>query len=590
MLSFNKLLEINNHTENIINLLKDHPVLNIVSGGASGKSTVLPVNISKTNNVFVAVSDPSSFPSQPNINYVSKQDIIDRMSEVIRKTGCLDVDLSGILIIDEADSGSLDDFMIMILWRYCAERGGKVPKLIMLSKTPVDKWYGILFDITTYYVPTIDRNIEIRYSEDDLMELIYNIHTSSAKGDMLLFVSDKSDIPLMTKHIDDLLIPNLDIIGLNNIHEITKGRKLIITDRSGETQSLNNNIGIVIDLMMDKTTDRSLTGGLRHTTKYITKEQADVRANRGTLDNTLVYRMINPTIYLTLDNHRIPEIYKVPLHLTMLDLYEKKLNPFDILNMFPESSLKYNYGLMLNLGVIDMKNRVTEIGKFAKMVPLGLRNAVALYRYIKNSNDIYSAIIILTMIDSIKDTYFQYPLREDDTTHIEQTYDTLFRYKEYFLPFEGRSDVETYGNIWNIMLEEIGPEYGMKDWCENNYINHSIMSEVSSVSNNIINLFNDRNIMVEEGTFDVLGVMETLGPILADIYKDRQYNIDHTTEIKIRYMDNDLNYYKMDSQYCVNSIDRDRPETVYGLITSTIRSEYSSDFNTIICSLVILSR
>jgi len=274
----------------------------------------------------------------------------------------------------------------------------------------------------------------------------------------------------------------------------------------------------------------------------------------------------------------------------MLELIENRINPYDVLSIFPKKELDHNYNLMLKLGVIDVTGNVTKLGKFTKEIPLGLRNSVSLFRWLKLGYHPYPAIVLLSMVDSFGKSYFVYPLREKSLSHAEYNLELLEHHKRHFSPFEGRSDVHTYSNIWNIMMDEVGgpnvPSSDIIDWCEDNAIRYKNISEVMVVVNNINNIINPDN---TEGPFDTDNTLELLGPILSEVYSDKVFKYDPSGGVRVRYTDNDKKYYKIDSQNSINSIERELPETIYGLITSTISSKYGPDFNLISCSLVLSS-
>ena len=309
---------------------------------------------------------------------------------------------------------------------------------------------------------------------------------------------------------------------------------------------------------------------------------------------------MSPDKYDNLSNYELPEIYSKPLYHTMLEILEHGIDPFNILTMFKYEEIQYNYNLLIRMGVINSLGKITQIGKFIKRIPMGIRNAVALYKWLETGQPVYPGLVLLTMIDSFG-SYFVYPLKKEQS-HAEYMMELLNHRKKYYNPLEGKSDIHTYSNIWNIMLDEIDLssdfssisfERSIDEWSKNNFINSEILLEVNTVVNGILKILQE--VVKEErnydiGSFDTDNTVSLIGPIIADIYSDRMFKIFDNKSVRIRYFDplnQDGKFYKIDSQQSINNIERNVPEIVYGLITSTISSNYSSDFHLISCSLVL---
>lgn len=588
------------HVQNILITISQNPVTNVIAPAGMGKTTILPTLISQYNNrIMVVVSNNTIAKSlnqsfgNDNLVYISQKDIKENMYDIIRKRGCNDLDYTDILMIDEADSGSLDQSIIMLLWRYCAENRAKVPRFLLVSSSPIKLNY---FDINYYSIDNHQtRTIEyipIRNNiNENLIDLIYNVYTSSIEGNILVFTSDPDTADNIAESLHQMEFKNAHIINIHsqtkdfsNFYQKDNTKKIIITDHLAETSLGVKNVKVIIDTMMDTVKDLTLSGGVRYRVGKITKSQSDVRSTRGG-ESVLVYRMISQDDYNRLPNTTKPEIYRHPLHYTMLELMENNINPFEVLDIFSEKSLKHNYDLILRLGVINTNSKITAMGKIIRNIPLGLRNSVALYRYVQllNGKNPYPGIVLLTMIDSFSpSSYFVYPLKNNKTSRPDYNLELLEHRKRYFYPFEGKSDVHTYSNIWNIMMEEIGnhSENNIEEWCYNNYINFDILKEVYDVTIHISDMLKQMNIDVSMDTFDTDEIIDILGPILSDIYSDRTLLLFNG-----KYVGSDKNIYKTDTQ-SINSIDRNKPDKVIGLITSKISSSYGADFHLISCSLV----
>ena len=219
-----------------------------------------------------------------------------------------------------------------------------------------------------------------------------------------------------------------------------------------------------------------------------------------------------------------------------------------------------------------------------------LRLSVGLFRWVQEENTVFPAIVLLTMIDSFYRTYFLYSLKTSDQTLTDYKLEILDEKEELMEKFSGSSDIHTYSNLWNKLMNDVGglsaPSTDVRVWCENNKIRYENIHDVINTVKNIRNVLRENNIKSPTGHFDTENTLELLSPILKEIYSDRTYYLDPNQQVRVRYMDSDGNYYKIDNHQGINTIDTVRPEVVYGLIVGIISSSYGPDFNVLTCSLV----
>jgi HrpA-like RNA helicase len=623
----------NEHIKNILVTVSQNPVTNVVAPTGVGKTTKLPIGIADAGNkITVVVSDSgiasslvghvstltnesvsNDLSSPAKIRYIGESELKDHIYKIIQHGRCLDLDFSDVLMIDQADRGSMDQYLIIALWKYCASLNARIPRMLLVSNTPLflNNLKIELYTIDTNYYP-----VEIRYANTDYslssydstndivkdtVNLVYEL-SSSIEGDMLIFTSGTLQIENLVSKLLELNMKHVEILpahqdlikeDIDRIYTRTgKKKKIIVADSLAETTFTLDKLEIIIDLMMCYRKELSLTGGQRYHKRYISQSQADLRSSRGgKYTSTISYRMMSQELFNRLLNTIEPEIYRTPLHWIMLELIQNRIDPYKVLDIFDKGVLDRMYKLILDLGLVNTAGRISPAGKFTLKIPYGVRQATTLYQWIEKEYPPYPAIVILSLIDAYNRSYYIYPFRTNDTSHAEYNLELLEHRKTYFEPFVGKSDVHTYCNIWTVMMDEIGgsevPSSDIHDWCENNYIRYENMSEAISLNRTIVDILNkDLSSKIEIGPFDTDNLLDLLTPILAYIYKDRKLTYDNRTEIIVRYIDSKGEYYKIDSINGINTVDADIPEIVYGLITSTITSEYSANFNTIICSLV----
>lgn len=660
-----------NHIPDILETISKNPITNVVSLAGTGKTTELPLGIANLNNkITVVVSDSSVAESLSNyvggltglkvgnslsesdisdditddITYISQDDMKNHMYQTIGKRGCADLNFTDVLMIDEADRETLDQFMIMSLWRYCAESKYKIPRLLLVSSSEVQ---SSLFDpdeIEVYTIDTLMYPIEIRYSDKnyltnsgdnntliyDVLDLVYEIHTSDVEGDILVFATEQEEVESIVDLLREMRLEDAEILPahqnlsrsqIDRIYNNKEkgGRKIVIADKLAETTFTLKDLSVTIDMMREHRPTLTLTGGQRYPLRFITQHQANIRSSRGGRYRSLLcYRMIRKDLFDKLTPKLGPEIYRTPLSDVVLELLNHNIRPHEVLTMFSTEDIDKTIGLMRRLGVINTINKVTDIGRFVTKVPLGLRNAVCLWEWIDKvgSNKLgsskvsaYPAIVLLSMIDSFGKSYFVYPFRDSELTHAEYNLELLEHRKRHYTPFEGESDVHTYSNIWSVMMDEVGGPYvpftDIKEWCQDNAIQWENISEVLLLTDRIKKILDnnqgnnnqgennedenkeDENKEGEIGPFETDSLIELLGPIIAQVYSDREFHLSSGDSVRVRYSDNEGKEYKIDNQYSINTIERDTPETIWGLITTTFSSKYTSDFHTVPCSLVL---
>ena len=626
---------------------------------------------SKLNmNIFVVVSNSiaadslNEYKNTNKVVYITSYDMKNLLYTGISNELLQNIDL---IFIDETDKSSADNFIIMSLWRYYVENRGYQAKLLLTS----NNLYEDLFpNDPTYIIPDNSYNpVQIRYISNgngnnndnngngnksetsydlengvsyldkDLVSktinIVYDLHNSSLEGDILIFTLDefqvKSIATKLTEIIPDAKVyqihPNISEEEINKLYSCDTSdsyniRKIYVSTDLTETTITLNNISTVIDMMLELRVETTPTGGIRHLVKHISKDRADRRANRTNQranrtnkrgrkrinnQNNICYRIISESSYNMLPDTTIEEIFRIPTHLVMLEILDNGLDPMKILDMYSKKDLKRDYNLMLKFGVINVVGKITKLGKFCLQLPFGLRQSVALWRYNKLNKPLFPAIVLLSMIDNVENSYYSIPIRKSDESIPE--FDSIRKEfnKTYLSRFTGKDDIETYSNIWSSMLDDLegfnSSSNDLRKWCNNNGLDFNQINLVKMLIESVIDKMdnylmndNDNDDGVVVGPFTTQGIMKILSPILKDIYSDKVFTLNNDNngnDVVKKYIpgnkenknNKDNKTYTVDSVMSLNTIDTDGPEKVYGLITSTINSNVGN-FNTLVCSLI----
>jgi len=584
-------MEIDKDLPNIEDLIENNLVVKIIGRTGIGKTTNLPKYLGKKYKVTVVVSNNVESLNNlkfPNVKYVLAKDFSKEIhkdfskeihkdfSKEIHKDFSKEIhkDFSKeihkeqeILIIDELDSGSIDNFLIISLWKKYSNS-----KLILVSNLK----HSLFPDFPTYTIKSYHYS-EVRYLKDfknfteqipELIDLVYNSHNSSIEGDFLIFALRKKSVDNIIEKLKYVLedVEDVEIYSSYNIvpemYKESEKRKIIVSGSSGKTSLTLKNVTCIFDLMRERRLVPTLTGGYIDSVEYISKRDADLRAKKSR-KKAIVYRFISENSFEKLPETTDELLFRIPLHHLMLDLYARKLNPFEILFSFETEKLTFIYNLLLKYGLLDITNKVTEKGKLARKLSFGIRPTIIVLE-----NMTYSSLVVASLIDKYMKSPF---ILTEGFDKYKKTFEYKLNYDEhikiYFNRFRGISDVESLYLVWN---EWYYSKEDLEKWCKNNYIDYEYMRNVKIGIENIKD-----DIIKDDGINDTIK-----DDTMKNLYEDRKYLLDLNRTIISQYYDNKGFPYKPDA-LSINKIEENRPTEVYGIITSNFE-----DLNSLILTYV----
>ena len=421
--------------------------------------------------------------------------------------------------------GSLNTIRLLSVWK---ENSRKI--LI------VTNWNINIFPLApTYYVERfIEPIAEVRYVSEktDVNKLVQE---SSTDGNIVIYGDYK--------------------INKDNVYILDKPKYV-------------SNVSMIIDSMKQQTNSTTITGGFRKPINYTSKQLADFRTKIGT-ENKVIYRLISEEKFNELPEKIPLEITLIPLHYTIIDLYKLKLNPNKVLeDVFSQSEINFTIEVMIKNDLLDLNNKLTQKAELIRTLPYGLRLSILLADWIEEYGieTAYAVVVLVTMIDEYNGTT---PYEFLENVNNKPVFDFEIEYqahiKKYFDRFRGKSDVETYLNIWDTMLtEREEKELKTDKWSELNYINPEYLENVNHIVNRVSN-----DLKIKRNSFDVTEINNKLEPLFNKIYPDKLYNLNTEDTINAKY-----NGFSIDT-LSINSIEEERPLSLYALITEQIDSEYS---------------
>lgn len=467
------------------------------------------------------------------------------------------INFCDVLMVDEVHSGSIDTTMIISLWVKAASSGVSVPRLVIATATPVPiaitpppVVYTVnlaAFPITYEY---LDRDIDLDdpngtlYTEAARIAAKLHQTTPISNGHILIFAPGSAEVESIDASLRELLkapiagkavtiIPAFAALKQEDIALIygetsPNERKIVIATNIAEMSITIPDIGYVIDTMVEKRAETSQSGGFRLATHYISKDSAKQRAGRtGRTRPGVCYRLCTEPFYIKLEEHRPPEIERVPIYDVIMELMDVGLAPETVIQGIDPQRIVQAIQLLTRLGMITTTPTgitVTAMGHFAPKFHISVRNAAFLWKWIEAKYPIFPGIVTAVLIDSYGPSYFWIPRKRTDMD--TEDYNELVRaHKEkYFSKYLGYNDLETSLNMWNNLMETTGginaQQRAIVQWARDNSINNKKIRELLMIIQQCVNAANKEGYPVTIAPFTTNGVMTAARPILLSVYSD----------------------------------------------------------------------
>ena len=445
---------------------------------------------------------------------INQNDLEKYLSEKYEISNFLkDGQFKDILIVNMGKA-SLETFILLYMWKKV--KGNT--KLLLISSLP----YPLFPEFPEYRIGGDIK--EIRYVEKgncDLISLINEISNSSiGVGDFLVYVEkgEEDEVKDKLKHIK---------------------RNIIVTS---DSYFAPENI-CVFDTMLEKRVVPTITGGAKMSVKRISKREADLRAGK------LTYRMISLKDYLSLPEFTEELIYRLPLHHIIIDIYEYKLDPFDILVGIgiPYEKIDFVYKLFLKYGILDFSSRITKKGKLLRKMCFGLRTSSLCLE-----GNSFPSVVLASCIENFTDGVFLYDDIKDEFL-VDYEVETNKR-EEFFSKFKGYSDAHTFLNLFVGSLED----KNLEKWCAENYISYEYMKSVHSSVDKICKILN-----LKKDDFDVELFLLEIEPVIKNLYFEREISL--LLDSDDTYLDYTGESYTLNPD-SINEIANFSPLTIQGLI------------------------
>jgi HrpA-like RNA helicase len=325
---------------------------------------------------------------------------------------------------------------------------------------------------------------------------------------------------------------SLDPVELDEIFTPSNNMKIIVGTNIIESSITIEDVGFIVDDMLEKIAETSSTGGNK--LSLVLESKAGSQQRRGRTGRTIegrAYKLIDQHTFEKLPAFRMREIDRVPIFDIVLQLIDANLNPRDILKI---GIARYDQArrLLIEFGMIENRGDryfVTQTGQFVSSIPLSVHNAYMVYlgyqrfmelvRQNPESIDaerilLRSVLAVASMIEVYGPCYFYIPRKTRNETIMEYNARKDAHIEKYHEKFRGQTDIHTMVNIfWEMMTSiDVAKRYDrstqhrftdyVREWARDNSMNNKkireylqVMRDIESIVESKINNDDNRTIL-----------------------------------------------------------------------------------------------
>ncbi|MDT8383161.1 MAG: ATP-dependent RNA helicase HrpA [Gammaproteobacteria bacterium] len=427
-LNFPDTLPVSQRREEIAEAIEHHQVVIVAGETGSGKTTQLPkicLQLGRGTKGFIGHTQPRRIAARSVAARIAEElntplgeavGFKVRFSDHTQASSLIKLMTDGMLlaelqtdrylaqydtlIVDEAHERSLNiDFLLGYLKQLLPKRPDL--KVIITSATIDTERFSKHFDnAPVITVSGRSYPVEIRYqpAEDDeadlnqritaaIDELVQHDNSQQLRGDVLVFLSGEREIRELAEALRKHHPAHTDILPLysrqsaneqNRVFKQTGRRRIILATNVAETSLTVPGIRYVVDPGTARISRYSYRSKVqRLPVEPIAQSSANQRAGRcGRLSDGICIRLYSETDFKTRPEFTQPEIQRTNLAAVILQMRQLRLgDPDQYPFIDPPDSRFINDGfrLLLELGAIDEKRKLTQIGNQLARLPIDPR-------------------------------------------------------------------------------------------------------------------------------------------------------------------------------------------------------------------------
>ncbi len=512
-------LPINQHFDEIRNVINKNPVTIICGETGSGKTTQLPkicLDMGRGIEGIIGHTQPRRLAARTvakriaeelktelgkEVGYkIRHQDVTNEQSYIKLMTdGILLAELQqdrylnqyDTLIIDEAHERSLNiDFILGYLKQLTPKRPDL--KVIITSATidvarfsthfdnaPVIEVSGRTFPVDVLYRPMQEDDEEALLEREDYILQAIRELTSYDMGDILIFMEGEGEIHETDKFLRKQNLPDTDVLPLyarlsssrqNKIFAPHKRRHIVLATNIAETSLTIPGIRYVIDTGMARISRYSYRSKVqRLPIEKVSMAAANQRKGRcGRTSEGICIRLYSEADFLSRAEYTEPEILRTNLASVILQMKALKIGDIEqypFINPPDKKFINDGMRLLREIGALDKEERLTPTGRKLVRFPLDPRHARILLAA-HDFNCLHEILIIISAL-SIQDPR-ERPI--DKQQKADQSHEQ-FKHDD--------SDFLWFLNLWNFYQKQIKQlsQNKLRKLCQTNFLSYMKMRE-----------------------------------------------------------------------------------------------------------------
>jgi len=515
-------LPILDRRKEIVQLIRDNPVVVIAGETGSGKTTQLPkmcLEAGRGVGAKVACTQPRRVAALSVSRRIAEEmgatwgkevgckirfrdqtapeTLIKMMTdgmllaEIQNDPDLLEYDT---IIVDEAHERSLNiDFLIGYLRRLMEKRPDL--KIIITSATidteafskafgdaPIVEVSGRMFPVEVIHRPLE----EILGEQDDFtyidgaVEAVQEVMETSQRGDILLFMPSEKDIHETRRRLEGRRFKHTEVLPLfgrltaseqQRVFSTQKFRRIVVATNIAETSLTIPGIRYVVDpglARISRYNPRTQTQRLP--IEPISQSSARQREGRcGRLEGGICIRLYSEQEFDSRPEFTQPEIHRANLAEVILRMMALKLGDvasFPFIDAPRPQSIQGGYLLLKELGALDAQNNLTEMGREMSRLPIS-PTVSRMVLHAEKEGAVREVLVIASAI-SIQDPRIR---PEGEEKQADQAHGR-FRNRD--------SDFLSLLKIWDVYhdtLEKMKTQRNVRKFCKSHYLSYNRMRE-----------------------------------------------------------------------------------------------------------------
>ncbi|ARU57369.1 ATP-dependent helicase HrpA [Oleiphilus messinensis] len=424
------------------------------------------------------------------------------------------------IIIDEAHERSLNiDFLLGYLKQLLPKRPDL--KVIVTSATidverfsrffenaPIIEVSGRTYPVELVYRPLTELQndsedeVDLNYAIQQVVEEIIAVEREhkQSMGDVLVFLPGEREIRDAAKHLRHCEFSHTEILPLyarltsaeqNKIFAPHRGRRIVLSTNVAETSLTVPGIRYVIDPGIARISRYSFRSKVqRLPIEAISQASANQRKGRcGRVAEGVCFRLYSEEDFLSRSEFTDPEIVRTNLASVILQMANLRLgdvHKFPFVEKPDSRLINDGYKLLQELGAVNTRNELTDVGKKLSMLPIDPRLA----KMIVHASELGAVkeVMIIASALSVQDPREVPQERQQAAQQCHREY------------ADKASDFLSFVNLWNLYEEKRQALSGnqLQKYCKKHFLSYLRMREWRDIHRQIYLVVKQMGISLNE--------------------------------------------------------------------------------------------